>query len=177
MDAGAGVTARTLLVVAFALTVTGCARDAVADRAPEPVPTLPPVGTPAPTRSGTGDVVGFPIDTILFEGSPLTVAVADTPQRRSQGLRDVEDFGELDGMLFVFDGPVTTAFTMDGTPTPLDLFLLDEDGVILEIIRMDPCAGPDCRFPPRLLYRYALEVPQGAITAGVGDSFTLPEGA
>lgn len=142
-------------------------------------------GTPSPASGSTtvvaspdpvdtGDVKGFTTTTITFGGQDLIVAVADDSSRRSQGLRGVERFGDLAGMLFRFEGPVTTVFTMQDTPTPLDLLLLDADGVILEILAMDPCSGPDCRFPPTVAYHYALEIPRGSLDASVGDRFDLP---
>ncbi len=135
-------------------------------------PTIAPTTTPA--APDMGDVDGFPTTTLLLDGTELLVAVADDPSRRSQGLRGVVDFGDLAGMLFEFDGPVTAVFTMQDTPTPLDLILLDEDGAVLEVLVMDPCDGNDCRFPPTVVYHYALEVRQGSLDVAVGDRLELP---
>ncbi len=163
---------RPLALLGCALLLIGaCTRDAISDA--EPVPTLPATEAAAGGPS-TGDVDGFPIDTISHAGSHLLVAIADTPVKRSQGLRGVTDLGELGGMLFVFEGPVTTVFTMEDTVTALDLFLLAEDGTVLEVIPMEPCGGADCRFPPTVVYHFAFEAPQGSVEAAVGDRFILP---
>lgn len=141
----------------------------------------PPSPTTEPTTSvtslasiDTGDITGFPTATITFDGRELLVAVADTPGRRSRGLREVKEFGDLSGMLFRFGGPVTAVFTMQDTPTPLDLFLLDADGTVLEVLAMDPCSGSECRFPPTVVYHYALEAPRTSLDASIGDRLMLP---
>ncbi len=164
---------RLTFLVLTLLLVPACRDDVASTSEPEPT-TLPPPSTAGPTPSGSGDIVGFPLDTILFNDTELLVALADDPGRRSQGLRQVEDFGEVDGMLFVFGGPVNAVFTMQDTPTPLDLLLLEEDGTVLEILHMDPCGGADCRYPPTVVYHYALEVPQGSLDVAVGDRLVIP---
>lgn len=161
--------ARVLLALVVALVA--CTTGTTEATSPVPGSTT---AVASPALVDTGDVAGFPTTTIAFDDQELIVAVADTPGRRSQGLRGVERFGDLAGMLFRFDGPVTAVFTMQDTPTPLDLFLLDADGTVLEILAMDPCTGPDCRFPPTVLYHYALEVPRMSLGASVGDRLTLP---
>lgn len=167
-------TKRCTHLLVMVLVLTACRADIASTSEPIPTAPTPDTSTETPDQAGTGDVSGFPIDVISLDGVDLEVAVADNPGRRSKGLRHVEDFGALSGMLFVFGGPVNAVFTMEDTPTPLDLILLEDDGTVMEILPMDPCGGNDCRFPPTVVYHYALEVPQGSLDVAVGDRFLLP---
>jgi len=69
----------------------------------------------------------------------LGVVVADEPDERYRGLRQREDLGSYDGMLFVFEGPTQTAFTMSTVPVPLDIGFYDADGRVVDRLRMQPC--------------------------------------
>ncbi len=141
--------------------------------------TAPPASSSTPTTAAVGLVVpdqlgAFPIGLVVLAGESVPVAVADTQPRRNQGLREVTDLGDLGGMLFVFDGPVRSSFTMRDTRIPLDLHHLDADGTVLEIISMEPCDGPSCTFPASVDFSYSLETPAGAFDLSVGDTVGLP---
>ena len=66
-------------------------------------------------------------------------------------------------------GP-SARFTMANTPLPLDIGFYDAAGALINRLRMEPCPqGTDATCPtyaPERPFRYALEVPAGAGTAG-----------
>jgi uncharacterized membrane protein (UPF0127 family) len=74
----------------------------------------------------------------------------------------VEDLGDLDGMLFVFEAERTGAFWMKKTLIPLDIGFFGDSGGLVGVLRMVPCEAYPCRrYDIGAPYRYALEVPAG----------------
>lgn len=121
------------------------------------------VSTP-PEPIETGDIVGFELVDITLEGEVLLVALADTPDLRSQGLMGVEDMGDIDGMLFAWDELTTGAFWMKDTLIPLDIMFFDADGEQVSATTMTPCEADPCdRYPAEGAYRWALETPAGTL--------------
>lgn len=95
------------------------------------------------------------------------VLVAGTSEQRQRGLMEVTDLGGYDGMLFVWDADVSSAFYMRNTPTPLRIAWFDAAGDLVSTADMQPCddvAGCPT-YPPAGRYRFALEVPQGSPAA------------
>lgn len=104
----------------------------------------------------------FPLDTIWLDGVALNVAVADTGALRQQGLMFVEDMGDLDGMLFVFENDSSGAFWMKNTLIPLDIAFFDSAGRFVDGFEMEPCVVENCpAYGPGGSYRYALEMAAG----------------
>jgi uncharacterized membrane protein (UPF0127 family) len=101
--------------------------------------------------------------------STFEVVVADEGSERLQGLRKRRHLGEYDGMLFVFNGPTTTSFTMSTVPVPLEIAFYDTLGREVDRLHMEPCGGTDLTCP---LYRssapfvYALETLNGKLPKG-----------
>ena len=95
--------------------------------------------------------------------------VADTLAERVAGLRDRETAEPYDGMLFVFGGPTTAAFTMSGVTAPLDIAFYDATGTPVSRSSMAPCAKAEAECP---VYRadgefdYAVETRPGELPAG-----------
>ena len=81
--------------------------------------------------------------------SCLRVMVADTPEKRAQGLRNRDDIDSFDGMVFEFDfTQQTTKFTMSGVKFPLTIGFYDESGLRVDATDMELCtAGGDGSCP------------------------------
>lgn len=104
---------------------------------------------------------------------PLKVEVVDTDETRSRGLMNREKLGRDDGMLFIFDEPAYHAMWMKNTLIPLSVAFVDAQGVILNILDMEPqtldthqSAGPSI---------YAIETNKGWFAAKkvkAGDKVT-----
>lgn len=112
-----------------------------------------------------------PADVVCLDGQALTVEIADEPDERSTGLMGRDSLPDDHGMLFVFPEPDTLRFWMKDTTIPLDLAYLDADGVIFQVLEMEPLSReirPSDR--PAL---YALEVNRGWFADhGVGEGDT-----
>jgi hypothetical protein len=114
---------------------------------------------------------GFETRDIRIGDQALTVAVADTPSLRQQGLRGVEALPEgLDGVLFVFEETRPAVFGMLDTLIPLDIWWFDEEGALVGLTEMRPCPAEPCPdyASPGSVAR-ALETPAG--------EFAFPAGA
>jgi uncharacterized membrane protein (UPF0127 family) len=109
-------------------------------------------------------------------GEQFDVELAVTPEQRRQGLMFREQFGEREGMLFVFEEEQTVSFWMRNTPLPLSIAFIDARGVIVHVADMVPYS--EAPVPSRYPVRYALEVNQGAFERAaieVGDLVELPD--
>ncbi len=127
---------------------------------PEPTPTtsLPVIPTA---------LSDFPTRTIALAGEDLLVAVADTPDLRGRGLMRIEDLGDLNGMLFVFQSETTGGFWMKDTLLELDIAFFTADGRFVDRLRMTPCTTEDCpSYFPSGEYLYALEMVAGTMPEG-----------
>jgi uncharacterized protein len=90
---------------------------------------------------------------------PLKVEVALTDPQRMQGLMYREKLGKNDGMLFIFDEPAYQSMWMKNTLIALSVAFLDADGVILNVLDMEPqTLTPNMSAGPA---RYAIETNKG----------------
>jgi uncharacterized membrane protein (UPF0127 family) len=64
---------------------------------------------------------------------PITVELADTPEKRALGLMYRRDLPELHGMLFLFPRQEPQSFWMKNTPLPLDIIFIDATRTIVSI--------------------------------------------
>ena len=76
--------------------------------------------------------------TVKVGPHPLRVEVAASDAEREKGLMFRKQLGRDDGMLFVFDEPAYHAMWMKNTLIPLSVAFIDRDGVILNVMDMEP---------------------------------------
>ena len=133
--------------------------------APPTTATAPPTTTAAPTEPRVPDqLAGLEPTVVTLDDQSLLVAVADTSALRRSGLMFVEDLGDLDGMLFVFDADTNGGFWMKNTLLPLDIAFFDVDGGFVDGFVMEPCTADPCpTYVPSGSYRYALETAAGTM--------------
>ena len=102
-------------------------------------------------------------------GDCKRIVVADGEDERAQGLRGRRSTAPYDGMMFVFDAPTSTSFTMSGVPVPLDIGFYDADGRLVSRQRMEPCAETDAKCPvygSDEAFVFALETEAGGLSSG-----------
>lgn len=117
---------------------------------------IPPLLPPLLEEWGAGYVE--------LDGRELFVAIADTPEKRRQGLMEVDDLLDLDGMLFVFDSDTSGGFWMKNTVLPLDIAFFDAQGRLVDGFVMEPCTADPCpTYLPGGNYRFALEMEAGTM--------------
>jgi uncharacterized membrane protein (UPF0127 family) len=96
--------------------------------------------------------------------------VADNTDERATGLMRRNDLGSYDGMLFVFDKPTTSSFTMSDVPVPLDIGWYDAEGRPVDLLLMQPCPDrsvSECpEYSSRGAYSYAVETLGGELPGG-----------
>ena len=68
-----------------------------------------------------------------FGTARFSVAVADDPRERAQGLMHVERMARSTGMIFLYPAPQTAAFWMKNTLIPLDMIFVGADGVVRKV--------------------------------------------
>ncbi len=153
-------------------------------------PTLKPAdGQPTMKRTPFGDFgeIGFRIEAAPSDASATRRAaaqaaavrcalLAETPAQQARGLMERRDLAGYDGMLFRFPSDTETGFWMKDTPLPLSIAYFDADGQFVSTADMAPCIHqPSCpSYPAARPYRYALEVPQGALPRlGIGPGARL----
>jgi len=82
--------------------------------------------------------VTFKTSSVKVASHPLKVEVAADEPQRMQGLMFRKSLGREDGMLFIFDEPAYHSMWMKNTLIPLSVAFIDRDGVILNILDMEP---------------------------------------
>ena len=119
----------------------------------------------------------FASGTVSVGDQILTVAIADTPELRRQGLMDVAELpAGMDGMLFIYPRPTSASFDMMSTPMPLDIWWFDGDGVLIGGTTMMPCPSEPClSYGSPDPIRWVLETPQGSYQLPVGATLLTVE--
>lgn len=103
------------------------------------------------------------------DGSTCEVCLlaAETRAQQERGLMEVTDrsLGGYDGMVFLYDPPVSGAFWMRNTPMSLSIAYFGGDGRLLSSFDMAPCDDvATCpSYPSGAAFGYALEVPKGRL--------------
>jgi len=113
----------------------------------------------------------FETELIRVDGVELTVAIADTSDKRQRGLADVEDLPDLlDGMLFAYDSPTSASFHMLNTPMPLDIWWFDSVNKLVGTTEMEPCFVKPCvSYGSPGPVMWVLETPIDVYQFGIGE--------
>ena len=124
-----------------------------------------------------------PTITIIYPtGARVQAELADTPQKRAQGLMFRERLAPDAGMLFRFEDAGEWSFWMKNTKVALDILWIGPDKKIVYIeenvptCRQDPCP----EYKPGKEALYALELPAGSVkreklATGMKLAFDLPK--
>jgi uncharacterized membrane protein (UPF0127 family) len=173
-NASARLRASSALAFACALMLLGGCGDVPAGDTPTSPPPVSQVPLASQLPVGFESVVAI-VTPAAGEPCELCVWLADDNDRRSRGLMQVDDLGGRDAMVFVYDRPRTTRFTMRNTVLPLSIAFFDADGEFIEAFDMEPCAAEPCPpYPTPGQFLVAIEVPQGSLdTFGIGAGARL----
>ena len=125
---------------------------------------------------------------VCFKEKCFDVEIADSPEEREQGLmlREAKDFGENQGMLFIFKNIGVYPFWMKNTLIPLDIIWISKDKEILKVVsianNVKPCKDnilTSCEvYTPDEKALYVLEVNAGFVDENkieIGSRVTLSE--
>lgn len=117
---------------------------------------------------------GAEVRTLHVGPATLHTEVVNTPEGREHGLMGRTDLTDTSAMLFVFADEDNRIFWMKDTPTPLSIAYISKQGVVKEILDMEPFSLAPV--PSKYSVPYALEVKQGAFgRLGVKVGDTIPE--
>lgn len=126
---------------------------------------------PAPGDEAWEPIVAFDSGAVRIETADtafvLAVERAETEDQWRTGLMERPSLPDDRGMLFVYPEvrDTTHGFYMYRTRIPLDIAFIGDDGGIVDIVAMEPCASPNprtCRiYRSAAPYRWALEVNRG----------------
>ncbi len=128
--------------------------------------------------------ISFVVLTILFlwmfafseASSQLTTLdirteLAATSEERIQGLMNRQELCDQCGMIFDFGGSEQVSFWMKDTIIPLDIIMIEQNGVIDSIHKNTTPLNTEKRYRSEGEVRYVLE-----INAGKSDKFNLEAG-
>lgn len=91
------------------------------------------------------------------------VEIADTPEKRQQGLSGRSALGDGTGMFFIFDKSGQYGFWMKDMNFPIDIVWIDENYKIVDIDKnLLPETYPEIFYPDQPV-KYVLEIPAGAV--------------
>ena len=106
-----------------------------------------------------GPQLDLPRTTLSAGMHQIDAQVALTPQQRAIGLMHRKEMPTHEGMLFVFEQPAVQCFWMKNTVLPLTAAFVDDAGVIVNLVDMQPLdERSHCSTKP---VRFVLEMNQG----------------
>ena len=110
------------------------------------------------------------------KGSTIFAEVADTSNKRAQGLMYRTAMEEDHGMLFIFPELGYWTFWMKNTKIPLDILWLDKKGTIIHIEANVPiCTRVDDHCPRHYSYKQSWQVLE--LNAGIAEKLQLQPGS
>lgn len=131
---------------------------------------------PFSTQAGTDQAISGLITITLPGGAIIHAELADTPQKRAEGLMYREHLGADRGMLFTFLQAQAWTFWMKNTKIPLDIIWMNEKKQIIHMEQNVPiCTRTDDSCPqyrPNDEALYVLE-----LAGGRAESLKLQRGS
>lgn len=94
-----------------------------------------------------------------WEGHSLDLEICDTPAERSKGLQGHAPLTGNQGLLFVYPDDRTCSYWMKDVPFPIDLAFISSDGVVKEVVGMNPMDETPVPSPGKV--RFVLEMSAG----------------
>lgn len=102
------------------------------------------------------------------------VELADTPEKRTQGLMFRDSLEKNKGMIFSFAEEGFHAIWMKNTLIPLDVIWISKDQRVVDMKTLSPCETEPCpSFRPRSPAKFILEINKGEFKGQIGNSFLL----
>lgn len=149
-------TIQVLFLLLGILFLSSCQQN----KKPRPNPNIPPkyAITKDPTFKAMGNLqfLNEVNDTL----ANITIELADTPEKREQGLMYRHGMEFNQGMLFIFDKEERQSFWMKNTHIPLDIIFVNNDKTIVHIA--ENCQPYSLDAIPSFEYaRYVVEVNAG----------------
>jgi uncharacterized protein len=112
---------------------------------------------------------------VTINGYNISAFIADTDEKRTNGLSRVENLDKDQGMLFVFDYPSKQEFWMKEMNFPIDIIWIDENHTVIHIERsLEPCVTTFMcpSYSPSNNAKYVLET-----SAGFAESHSINLGS
>lgn len=104
------------------------------------------------------------ITSLKLKNVTISAEIADTPQKRQQGLMNRTKLNKNTGMLFVFEDQETHPFWMKNTLLPLDIIWIDDNYKVVHVEQnVPPCPTQEsCPvYRPQQKAKYVLELNAG----------------
>lgn len=95
-------------------------------------------------------------NTVEINNNKIKVEIADTPEKRTQGLMHRQSL--KGGMLFIFEEEKTRSFWMKNTLIPLDIIFINKNLKIIDIQQAIPCKDNCISYISKQPAQYVLEV-------------------
>ncbi|MBU1999272.1 MAG: DUF192 domain-containing protein [Candidatus Omnitrophota bacterium] len=109
---------------------------------------------------------------VCFKDTCIQVELADTPEKRMQGLMFREKLQDNKGMLFIFHDDGYPSIWMKNMRFDLDIIWIDNNNIIVDIKKdFTACRGFCEGVSPKAKARYVLEV-----SAGFSDKYGIKQG-
>jgi len=97
-----------------------------------------------------------------IEDELFLAEIRDTPNGLQKGMMGREKWAPINAMLFIFPRTEKRAMWMKDTPLPLDILFLDDEQIVIGIVRnLTPFSTVPVPCPGNLPSRYVLEIPAG----------------
>ncbi len=111
---------------------------------------------------------------ITIGGQTFETELADTPEKRIQGLMSRSSLDKNKGMLFSFEKEGFHAIWMKNTLLPLDIIWISKDQRVVDVQSLSPCTEDPCpSFRPRSPAKFILEVNKGSFLGQIGNYVLL----